>query len=280
LSNVPAGPSRLSTGIEGLDAVLGGGLPLGRIYLTEGDPGTGKTTLALQFLLEGVRRGEPVLYVTLSETQDELAQVADSHGWSLGGIEVCDLSAIRDVTAETQYTLFHPSEVELDETTRVVLGRVERSAPRRVVFDSLSEMRLLARDALRYRRQVLALKQFFVGRACTVLMLDDRTSEAADRQLESLAHGVRRLEMHAPTNGSERRRLLVAKLRGVRFSGGYHDFTIRTGGLEVYPRLVAADHRVSNVSTLPSGIAGLDELLGGGVTTGRSTLITGPAGAG
>jgi circadian clock protein KaiC len=281
MSNETAGSNRLRTGVGGLDAVLGGGLPSNRIYLVEGDPGTGKTTLALQFLLEGARLGESVLYVTLSETHDELAQVAASHEWSLAGVDVCDLSAVRDVTVQTQYTLFHPSEVELDETTRVVLDRVERGSPRRVVFDSLSEMRLLARDPLRYRRQVLALKQFFVGRSCTVLMLDDRTSEGSDRQLESLAHGVLRLEVNAPVYGSERRRLQVAKLRGVRFSGGFHDFTIETGGLHVYPRLVSAASRAGlHPSTLSSGIAGLDELLGGGITAGSSTLIMGPAGAG
>jgi circadian clock protein KaiC len=281
MSKQTAGPDRLGTGVDGLDTVLGGGLPSGRIYLVQGEPGTGKTTLALQFLLEGARLGEPVLYVTLSETEDELAQVAASHGWSLDGVDVCDLSAVRDITADTQYTLFHPSEVELDETTRVVLERVERSGPRRVVFDSLSEMRLLARDALRYRRQVLALKQFFVGRACTVLMLDDLTSESSDRQLESLAHGVLRLAVDAPDYGSERRRLQIAKLRGVRFSGGFHDITIETGGLNVFPRLVAAANRNRPPSsTLSTGIDGLDALLGGGMTAASSTLIIGPAGAG
>ncbi len=276
-----AAGGRVATGTDGLDAVLGGGLPASRLYLIEGDPGSGKTTLALSFLLDGAKRGEPVLYVTLSETAEEIAQVAVSHGWTLDGVDVCDLAALRDVTTETEYTLFHPSEVELDETTRVVLDRVERTAPRRVVFDSLSEMRLLARDPLRYRRQILALKQFFAGRDCTVVMLDDRTADESDRQLQSIAHGAIRLEALSPEYGGQRRRLQVMKLRGVAFAGGYHDFTIETGGLRVYPRLVASDHHVAfSASTVSSEATGLDDLLGGGLDAGTSTMITGPAGCG
>lgn len=271
----------LSTGVDGLDVVLRGGLPQGRMYLVEGDPGTGKTTLALHFLLDGAARGENGLYVTLSETESELGQVAASHGWTLDGFSVCDLSAANEAAADMQYTFFHPSEVELAETTRVVLDRVERTKPSRVVLDSLSEMRLLARDPLRYRRQVLALKQFFAGRDCTVLLLDDRTSEANDRQLESLAHGVVRLELASPDYGEDRRRLRVSKLRGAKYTGGFHDFVIQTGGMRVYPRLTApARPEPFEDGAVSSGSSELDALLGGGIPFGSSTLLLGPAGTG
>src|SRR5687768_2148949 len=201
-----AGPeARLTTGSKGLDEVLNGGFPANRLYLVEGDPGTGKTTMALQFLLEGARRGEPVLYVTLSETKEEMTAVADSHGWSLEGVSLHELAPSEEsLKTESQYTIFHPSEVELGETTRAVIEEVERIHPRRVVFDSLSEMRLLARDPLRYRRQILALKQFFAGRRSTVLLLDDRTSADADLQVQSIAHGVLMLEQVELDYGSER----------------------------------------------------------------------------
>ena len=275
-------PPRLTTGSAGLDSVLGGGFPANRLYLVEGDPGTGKTTMALQFLLEGARRGEPVLYVTLSETKEELTAVASSHGWSLDGISLHELVPPEEsLKTETQYTIFHPSEVELGETTRAVIEEVERIQPRRVVFDSLSEMRLLARDPLRYRRQILALKQFFAGRRSTVLLLDDRTSADADLQVQSIAHGVVMLEQLALDYGAERRRLRVSKLRGSRFRGGYHDFTIRTGGVEVFPRLVAAGRHVEfEPGSVGSGVAELDALLGGGLDRGTATLILGPAGSG
>jgi circadian clock protein KaiC len=273
---------RLTTGNAGLDRVLEGGFPANRLYLVEGDPGTGKTTLALQFLLEGARRGEPVLYVTLSETKEELLAVADSHGWSLDGIRIYELvPAEESLKTESQYTIFHPSEVELGDTTNAVIEEVERLQPRRVVFDSLSEMRLLARDPLRYRRQILALKQFFAGRQCTVLLLDDRTSTDGDLQVQSIAHGVLMLEQLAVEYGGERRRLRVVKLRGSRFRGGYHDFNILTGGVEVYTRLVASDHRREfKKETVSSSVPELDELLGGGLDRGTSTLIMGPAGSG
>ena len=276
------GQSRLGTGSAGLDTVLEGGFPVNRLYLVEGDPGTGKTTLALQFLLEGVRRGEPVLYVTLSETKEELTAVAHSHGWSLEGVNLHELLPPEEsLKAEAQYTIFHPSEVELGETTRAVIEEVERIQPRRVVFDSLSEMRLLARDPLRYRRQILALKQFFSGRRSTVLLLDDRTSSAADLQVQSIAHGVLMLEQMALDYGAERRRLRVSKLRGSRFRGGFHDFAIRTGGIEVFPRLVAAQRRREFKSEpVVSGVAELDALLGGGLDRGTATLVLGPAGSG
>ena len=274
---------RVSSGIAGLDHVLGGGFPYDRVYLIEGDPGSGKTTLGLQFLREGLRRDEKVLYVTLSETLSELTAVAESHGWTLDGMAIHELSTSTDKAfkPDDQYTFFHPSEVELGETTKAVLAEVERVNPTRVVFDSLSEMRLLAREPLRYRRQILGLKQFFVGRRCTVLLLDDRTSHAGDLQLQSLAHGVVALEQLAPEYGAERRRLRVKKVRGVKFRGGFHDFRIVTGGIEVYPRVLQEEPRVVVTGdSLSSGSKALDTLLGGGLTCGTSTLITGAAGTG
>lgn len=273
---------RVSTGIAGLDHLLHQGLPPHRVYLIEGDPGSGKTTLGLQFLREGVARGEQVLYVTLSETRSELAAVAASHGWTLDGMTIHELTAPDEsFNPDDQYTFFHPSEVELSETTQAVLSQVERINPTRVVFDSLSEMRLLAREPLRYRRQILGLKQFFIGRNCTVLLLDDRTSQDGDLQLQSLAHGVLALEQLAPEFGAERRRLRVVKMRGVRFQGGFHDFRIATGGLQVFPRLIAAESRVDGANGAAStGIPMLDTLLGGGLDRGTSSLFIGPAGVG
>lgn len=272
---------RLSTGVEGLDNILAGGLPKNRIYLVEGNSGTGKTTLALQFLLQGVREGDKVLYITLSETKEELDAVAESHGWNLDGCHIFDLAVPEGETvAETQYTLFHPSEIELAEITKVILDEIEKLQPARVVFDSLSEMRLLARDPLRYRRQILALKQFFIGRTSTVILLDDHTSETSDRQLESLAHGVITLQYDFPSYGAPRRLLQVLKLRGVKYRGGYHDFSIERGGIKIYPRLIASEHhRTFEREQLSSGNAELDGLTGP-LDIGTSTLIMGPAGAG
>jgi circadian clock protein KaiC len=279
-SQVNAVPARASTGIEGLDDVLGGGLPRHRLYLVQGDPGVGKTTAALQFLLAGAENGEAGIYVTLSETKEELEAVAVSHGFSLDRITIYELAVSEDASQD-DYTLFHPSEIELSETTRGVLDSVERIKPNRVVFDSLSEVRLLARDALRYRRQILSLKQFFIGRDCTVLLLDDRSSGPTDLQLESLAHGVLDLEHLAPEYGAERRRLRIKKMRGVRFRGGYHDFSIITGGLRVFPRLVAAEHHETfPAEQVGSGVASLDQLLGGGLERGSSALVVGPIGCG
>jgi circadian clock protein KaiC len=275
---------RLSTGIAGLDDILGGGLPADRLYLIQGEPGTGKTTLALQFLLEGLKRGENVLFITLSETQDELAAVAQSHGWSLDGVHIFELSAAQQNRSAEQNTLFHPSEVELNEVTQVLLDEVERIGPTRVVLDSLSELRLLAQNALRFRRQILALKQHFVGKKSTVMLLDDRNgvgSSGPEAQAHTVAHGVMELEQLAPEYGAERRRLRIAKLRGVSFRGGHHDFQILTGGLQVYPRLVAHEHRNGFVRNLvSSGVAELDALVGGGIARGTSMLIMGPAGSG
>jgi circadian clock protein KaiC len=271
---------RASTGIAGLDSILGGGLPTNHIYLLDGEPGTGKTTVALQFLLEGARRGERGLYVTLSESSLELTGVAESHGWSLDDINVFELSTIEGAS-DDDYTLFHPAEVELQETVSEVLTAVTEINPSRVVFDSLSEMRLLARDPLRFRRQILALKQYFSGRECTVLLLDDKSAPEGDMQLHSLAHGVIALEHIAMEYGAERRRLQVTKLRGARFWGGFHDFRICTGGVAVYPRIRTRSANESVVNeNLKSNSNALDELVGGGLAKGTSTLITGAAGTG
>jgi circadian clock protein KaiC len=262
--------------------VLGGGLPRNHIYLLDGEPGTGKTTLALQYLLDGVSRGERGLYVTLSESEAELTEVAQSHGWKLDGVTVFELTPeAAGGSADEEYTIFHPAEVELRQTMSAVFEIVERARPTRVVIDSLSEMRLLARDPLRFRREILALKQFFAGRDCTVLLLDDKSAPAGDMQLHSLAHGVILLEHLAMEYGAERRRLQVTKLRGVRYRGGYHDFRIRTGGIEVFQRIrtAAVPGRVDR-GTVSSGNPELESLLGGGLTCGTSTLVTGAAGTG
>jgi circadian clock protein KaiC len=280
--HTPARDSLASTGIDGLDEILGGGLPPDRLYVIEGLPGTGKTTLALQFLMEGARRGEPVLHVSLSETAHELQAIAASHRWSLDRVNIHEVLPRSDgLDTEDRYTVFHPSEVELAESTQHILEQVERLHPKRVVLDSLSEIRLLAGSALRYRRQVLAFKQYFTGRGCTVLMLDDRTSKDHDLQVQSIAHGVIVLDQTYPEYGSERRRLLVGKLRGVQFHGGYHDCKVVRSGIQVFPRLVAAECRKTMpAGKLPSGVAELDALLGGGVDQGTSTLFVGAAGTG
>ncbi|HST44677.1 MAG TPA: ATPase domain-containing protein [Luteimonas sp.] len=273
---------RSETGVPGLDDILHGGLIGGRLYLLDGNPGAGKTTLALQYLLEGVRQGERCLYVTLSETRDELAAGAASHGWSLDGIEVVELIAdAGDLDGDQDLTMYHPSEVDLTETTRKVLDAVTRYRPQRMVFDSLSEFRLLAQSSLRYRRQILALKQYFIGRDCTVLLLDDRTAEGPDLQLQSIAHGVLSLDNASPPYGRSLRHLQVVKFRGSDFRSGYHDFAIRRGGLEVYPRLAAREHLARFTrESVPSGIERLDALFGGGIDRGTSTLLIGPPGTG
>jgi circadian clock protein KaiC len=282
-SSPGGGQTKTATGIAGLDDILRGGLTPNRMYLVEGDPGAGKTTLATQFLLEGVRLGEPVLYVTLSETKEELTASAATHGWDLSAVPICELvPSEQKLSPDAQLTMFHPSEVELGETTAAMLEQIERHKPRRVVLDSLSELRLVAQNSLRYRRQVLALKQFFAGRQCTAMLLDDRSAgHAEDAHLHSIAHGVISLDVLATSFGAERRQLRVRKLRGVAYRGGLHDFAIRTGGLHVFPRLVAAEHHAAfGDGDLTSGNAGLDALLGGGLPAGTSTLLLGPAGTG
>lgn len=277
-------PSIIATGNAGLDQVLRGGLPRDRLYLLEGTPGSGKTTLGLQFLFEGVRQGESVLYISLSETSEELQSVAESHGWSLDGVELFELSAADAVLGGAQeQTILHPWESELGDTIELIQARVDELKPSRLVFDSLSEMRLLAQDPLRYRRQVLALKQFFAGRGITVLLVDDLTTSPGgrDNHLHSLCHGVLTLERLTLDFGAARRRLQIQKLRGRDFVAGYHDFTIRRGGLEIYPRIIAAGHYEEFLgAVVPSNIQDLDALLHGGPLRGTSTLITGPAGAG
>jgi circadian clock protein KaiC len=275
-------PDRTSTGSIGLDNILGGGFDANRLYLVEGRPGTGKTTLALQFLMEGARRGETVLYVSLSETEQELRIVAERHGWSLDGVTVFELVPPETtLDPERELTVLHPAEMELSETTKLVIDRITELNPSRVVFDSLSEVRLLAQSPLRYRRQILALKHFFSGRQCTVILLDDLSSTQNDLQLHSIAHGVIMLEQTAIDYGSERRRLRVVKMRGIPYRGGFHDFTIKRGGLEIYPRLVAAEHhKAFPVELTSSGNTGLDTLLGGGLERGTNALLIGGAGVG
>jgi circadian clock protein KaiC len=276
-------PNLCATGNAGLDQILAGGLPRHRLYMVQGDPGVGKTTLALQFLLEGARAGEKGLYITLSETRDELMAVAESHGWDLSKIEVLELSAVeQQMLAEAQNTLFHPSEVELMQTVRIVQEHVERVKPARLVIDSLSEFRLLSQDALRYRRQMLSFKQYFAGNGSTVLLLDDRTSGESDTLIQSIAHGVISLKRIFSSFGTERRQLNVVKLRGVKFEDGTHDYAILKGGLKLYPRLkVNGPKKEFKAETISSGIPELDTLLGGGgLDRGTGTLFIGPAGAG
>ncbi|MHA6492706.1 ATPase domain-containing protein [Pseudomonas borbori] len=275
---------RIPSGSQGLDTILNGGLPPNRLYLVEGSPGAGKTTLALQFLQQGVALNERCLYITLSETSEELEAVAISHGWSLNGIDLFELASAEEVLGDgRQQSILHPWEMELGGTIRLIQDQVERIRPTRVVFDSLSELRLLAQDPLRYRRQVLALKQFFAPRKATVLLVDDLTGNRGERDahLHSLCHGVVTLQRLTLEFGASRRRLQVQKLRGVDFVAGMHDFIIRKGGIRVFPRLIAAQHHVAfEGEPVLSGVAGLDALLGGGPLRGTSTLVTGPAGSG
>ena len=281
-SEEPVSLALASTGVEGLDEIVGGGLTANRLYLVEGVPGSGKTTLAFQFLRDGVSGGERALYIALSETEEETNAMAASHGWSLDGILVRELVPTEEsLQPAEQYTMFHPSEVELTEATKRILTDVEQLKPARIVLDSLSEFQLLAGNPLRYRRQMLALKHFFASRGCTVLLLDDLTMVERNLQVQSIAHGVIRLEELAPEYGTHRRRLRVLKYRGVNFRGGYHDYVIVRGGLKVFPRLVAAEHRRAAVEErLASGLPEFDKLLGGGLERGTSTLLVGAPGTG
>lgn len=272
----------ISTGIAGLDAILAGGLTKDRLYLLEGDPGTGKTTMALQFLVEGAKQGERVLYITLAENEVELRAVARSHGLSMEGITLHEIIPAESVLdPDEQYTVFHPSEVELGETNRQILSQIEKLSPTRVVLDSLSELQLLAGNALRYRRHVLALKQYFAKRACTALFLDDKTAIGGDQQVRSIAHGVISLQQQESGYGAERRVLRVLKYRGIDYRRGPHDYVIVSGGVVAYPRIVAAESReIIERKQVASGLAALDALLGGGIEEGSSTLISGPPGTG
>jgi circadian clock protein KaiC len=281
-NGLPPSVRRIKTGIEGLDDILCGGFPSNHLYLIEGDPGTGKTTVALQFLLEGVKQGEKGLYVTLSESKHELLGVASSHGWSLDQVPIFEMTPQEeDLHPEAQYTVFHPSEVELADTMSQVLKQIEEVQPSRVVFDSLSELRMLARDSLRYRRQILGLKKYFGGRNCTALLLDDRTAEADDLQLQSIAHGVLMLQNLGRDFGINRRRLEVRKLRASRFREGVHDYVIETGGVRVFPRLIASEHKPDDErKPVQSGLPELDRLWGGGIDSGTSAVLMGPAGCG
>ena len=275
-------PAILSTGVAGLDAVLQGGLPPGRMYLLEGDPGSGKTTLGLQFLMDAAQRGEPALFVTLSESEQDLQDTARSHGWNLDGIGFVELIPSEEsLTTDVSYRMYHPSEVELGQTIKTVLAEADRVQPTRVVIDSVSELRLLAASPLRYRRQILALKRYFARQGSAVLFTDDQMGAEQDVHLHSLVQGVITLERVIPEYGTMRRRLQVGKLRGRAFREGYHDFVIRRGGVVVFPRLVAAEHRGAHVrDTLRSGLDSLDSLLGGGLARGTSTLVMGAAGTG
>jgi circadian clock protein KaiC len=269
-----------STGIPGLDDILRGGFPRNRLYVVQGDPGAGKTTIGLQFLIEGARAGESVLYITLSETVEELRAVAASHGWSLEGVDVFYGGPV-DLMPTEDSTLFLSSEIELDETTKPLLRVTEEVNPSRVVIDSLSEIRLLAQNPLRYRRQIMSLKQFFAGRQCTTIVLDDGFHQADGANLQSIAHGILNLEQITPLYGAERRRMRLMKVRGVKFRGGFHDFRIETGGIAVFPRLIAAEHRAAfPEGPISSGIHELDQLLGGGIERGTTSLLLGPSGAG
>jgi circadian clock protein KaiC len=270
------------TGTPGLDEILGGGLPANRIYLIQGNPGVGKTTLALQFLLEGKRRGERGLYITLSETREELEAVAESHGWSLDGIDLFELSTLEEqLGVNATSTFFHPSEVELNRTTQALLKEVDRINPVRLVFDSLSELRLLAETPLRYRKQILQLKQYFAGQKSTVLFLDDRSAGARDLQIESVAHGVLGLFRLSPSYGDSRRHINIQKIRGLKFRQGNHDFIIQEGGVVIFPRIVAADYHTNyERESVSSGLIELDSLLGGGLDRGTANMFMGPPGTG
>lgn len=272
-----------TTGIEGLDVVLSGGLPHHHIYLLEGQSGTGKTTLAMQFLIAGAANGERGLFVTTSETTRELQQVATSHNWSLKGIEIFELNTYQEELAATEgfYTLFYPAEVELSKSTEQILNEVERIQPTRVIIDALSGLRLLADDPLQHRRQIDELRRALIHKQCTVIMIDEVTDSESNFHPRSLAHGIIRLEQIPHIYGAERRRLRIVKLRGLHTTGGYHDFRITTGGIQVYPRLIASQHpHSSDREPVSCGLSELDTMLNGGLGRGSCMLLMGPAGTG
>jgi circadian clock protein KaiC len=282
---MPENPAReraSSTGIAGLDEILRGGFPENRLYLLLGSPGVGKTTLALQYLLEGARVGETGLYIALSETRDEILSVARSHGWPIDQISIFELSALEQQLAqEERNTVFHPAEIELNKTTQLLLKKIEEVKPKRLVLDSLSELRLLSDSPLRYRRQMLSLKQFFAGQQMTVLLLDDHSADGGDLHVQSIAHGVVAIEKVVSDYGAVKRRISIEKMRGLNFAGGFHDAAIVPGGMRVYPRLVGSEHpRKNERGFVPSGIAEIDALVGGGLDRGTSCLLLGPAGSG
>ncbi len=281
-SQNPIPQPRITTGIPTLDQILGGGLPQHRMYVVEGDPGAGKTTLALQFLIEAARLKEKCLYVTLSESAAELREVAASHGWSLDGIDLLELDLLADrFQQDANYTVYHPSDVELTETTKYIRAEVERLNPARAVLDSVSELRILSETNARYRREILGLKQFFARQQCTVLVLDDRTGKHGEHHLQSIAHGVIGVERHQRDYGEIRRQIHIVKMRGMRFWDGLHDFSIHTGGIVIYPRLSPFNYPKANVEqTIKSGLPELDSLLGPGLDIGSSSLIIGPSGCG
>ena len=274
--------ARVSTGCDGLDKILNGGFPRGRLYLVEGDPGAGKNTLALQFTREGVSKSERTLYITLSESRADLSHAAQSHGLSIENIEIVELLPNEgDLLPEQQYTVFHPAEVELNDRMQRIVKEIQRVRPERLVIDALSELRMLAKDPLRYRRQILSLKDFMAGQECTVLLLDDRSSRDPDLQLHSVVHGVVSMDKVPREYGKTRRQMEIVKLRGTAYHEGFHDYAIVTGGVVVFPRLVAADSRSDQPpEPVSSGIAELDALTGGGLDRGTSTLLIGPAGCG
>ena len=270
---------RIPTGIAGLDNILRGGLPEHRLYVIEGNPGAGKTTLMLQFLIEGARLGERCLYIALSATAGELREIVASHGWSLDGIEVVELNTLAEDSA---YTVYHPADVELGEAIQQIRAAVERLKPDRVGLDSVSELKILSETSARYRREILGLKRFFAHRKCTVLLLDDLTTQEDEQQLQSVAHGVIRLERHVREYGDTRRQIQIVKMRAVPFRDGLHDFKIDTGGgLVIYPRLSSVDDsKEHSQDTIKSGVEHLDRLLGTGLDRGSCALIIGPAGCG